>query len=390
MLNVAILHPSLNYGGGAEKVCLATIRAIKKEGHNVTTITIDKTDWNKLIERFGEVILPNSEQVITNSNFPELKTNFAKASYTGMSFLYHLKKKLKGYDLVINTYGDFELMNMFADMIFSGLPFSLSYMFPENAPYPMKNKLIQNTYHVVSKTMEFLTIRRKPLVLAHSTFTRNLLHKFYGAKVEVEVLHPPCDVRQYSNSMNTPDKQNVVVTVSRFSRGKRLEIIPYIAKYAANWNFVIAGSASEASKETIELVRSKIESLDVKDRVKLMLNASRQEIQDVMAKSKVYLHLMRNEQFGISIVESMAFGCVPIIHQSGGAWYDVLEKQQGYCGYGYTEFMEAVKYIKMLENGKLYRTLSIKAQKKARNFNEELFEKRFIVSFKKTLKSKGF
>jgi glycosyltransferase involved in cell wall biosynthesis len=336
------------------------------------------------------VILPNGEQVISGSHIPEFKTSFTKASRAGTSFLYYLQEKLKGYDLVINTYGDFELLNMFADIIYSGLPFSLSYMFPDSAPYPMKNKLIQNAYYIASKSMEFFTIRRKPLILANSTFTRDLLHKFYGENVKIEVLHPPCDVGQYLPFMDFQDKRNIVVTVSRFSRGKRLEIIPYIAKHATNWNFVIAGSTSEVSRETIELVRSEIESLDVKDRVELILNEPRSKIQDAMARAKVYLHLMKNEPFGISIVEAMAFGCVPIIHQSGGAWYDVLEKQQGHCGYGYVEYIEVVDYIKMLEDEKFYRTLSIEARKRASNFNEDLFEKRFIVSFRKALNSKGF
>jgi glycosyltransferase involved in cell wall biosynthesis len=38
----------------------------------------------------------------------------------------------------------------------------------------------------------------------------------------------------------------------------------------------------------------------------------------MLSLAKVYLHTMVGEHFGISIVEAMASGCIPISHNSGG------------------------------------------------------------------------
>jgi glycosyltransferase involved in cell wall biosynthesis len=38
----------------------------------------------------------------------------------------------------------------------------------------------------------------------------------------------------------------------------------------------------------------------------------------MLAAAKVYLHTMVGEHFGISIVEAMASGCIPVSHNSGG------------------------------------------------------------------------
>lgn len=43
-----------------------------------------------------------------------------------------------------------------------------------------------------------------------------------------------------------------------------------------------------------------------------------------MASAKVGLHTMRDEHFGISIVEMMAAGILTIAHKSGGPLKDII------------------------------------------------------------------
>jgi alpha-1,2-mannosyltransferase len=42
---------------------------------------------------------------------------------------------------------------------------------------------------------------------------------------------------------------------------------------------------------------------------------------------------MIGEHFGISVVEAMVSGLVPVVHSSGGPWLDILEQGKG--GFGY-------------------------------------------------------
>jgi glycosyltransferase involved in cell wall biosynthesis len=52
--------------------------------------------------------------------------------------------------------------------------------------------------------------------------------------------------------------------------------------------------------------------------VRLLPNASAVEIKIALAGAKVHLHSKRFEHFGISPIEGIAHGCVPIVHDSGG------------------------------------------------------------------------
>ena len=44
-MRIAVAHHSLNIPGGAERLCLAAIEALRKKGHNVTLITVEKANW---------------------------------------------------------------------------------------------------------------------------------------------------------------------------------------------------------------------------------------------------------------------------------------------------------------------------------------------------------
>ena len=45
---------------------------------------------------------------------------------------------------------------------------------------------------------------------------------------------------------------------------------------------------------------------------------------DLFARAKVGLHTMKEEHFGISIVEMMTAGLITIAHASGGPRHDII------------------------------------------------------------------
>jgi glycosyltransferase involved in cell wall biosynthesis len=50
----------------------------------------------------------------------------------------------------------------------------------------------------------------------------------------------------------------------------------------------------------------------------LKVNLPSQDLIDVLHNSRVYVHLMEGEHFGIAPVEGLASGCVTLVHNSGG------------------------------------------------------------------------
>ena len=88
---------------------------------------------------------------------------------------------------------------------------------------------------------------------------------------------------------------------------------------------------------------------------------------------------MPQEHFGISVVEAMANGCVPMVHRSGGPWLDILEQKQGKYGYAYETPEEASKYIDLLINNEdLRRETALRAMKRSMEYDASIFAKKIV------------
>ena len=49
-----------------------------------------------------------------------------------------------------------------------------------------------------------------------------------------------------------------------------------------------------------------------------MTDVSKPLLKKILLESKIYLHCAVNEHFGISLIEAMACGCLPLSNDSGG------------------------------------------------------------------------
>ena len=67
--------------------------------------------------------------------------------------------------------------------------------------------------------------------------------------------------------------------------------------------------------------------------VEFMENRPRGEILDVFRRAKAAIHTMKDEHFGITIVEMMSAGLVTIAHSSAGPLYDIIGKSSDPVGY---------------------------------------------------------
>ena len=117
-----------------------------------------------------------------------------------------------------------------------------------------------------------------------------------------------------------------------------------------------------------------IKDLGVSKRVKVITNVRKNQLIKLLLKSKLYLHTSINEHFGISIVEAMAMGCVPIVHNSGGPREFVPSNQR------FNNICEAADIVKKSIDC-WSPTLSKKFAKEAEQFSEKNFSKKFIDIF---------
>ncbi len=86
---------------------------------------------------------------------------------------------------------------------------------------------------------------------------------------------------------------------------------------------------------------------------------------------------MIGEHFGISIVEGMAAGLVPVVHKTGGACSEILENEKyGFC---YQKPEEAAHIIKsiVLDQKKQERYMEFAAQR-SQLFDKETFKEQLM------------
>jgi glycosyltransferase involved in cell wall biosynthesis len=62
---------------------------------------------------------------------------------------------------------------------------------------------------------------------------------------------------------------------------------------------------------------------------KILFDPPRKVYHQSLGEARAYVHLMQGEHFGITIVEAMSAGCVPIVHDSGGP-REIVDDRTGF------------------------------------------------------------
>ena len=350
------------YGGG-EVLALQMYKAMRELGHDVELYTT-------YIDPQVEPFLPKDIKI----NFIKGVKWPSKVTYVRLRRLLNIKavmgkvkKMLNDYDLVIETQ--------------SNVPFvaNISYIhFPVLIDY--------NVHHAgaihwklydwaVARLVE--SVQKYPrkaglphMVLTNSSWTANYICMAYG-RCDSKVLYPPIDYR-FFHSYYSDRRENIVVTVSRYSPEKHLEAIPRIASQVPEAEFYLVGSVSRYSRPVIEKVRAVAETYKA-DNFHMVFNATREHLAELLGKAKVYLHPPFPEHFGMAIAEAMSAGAVPVVFKDGGGWTDIVGPFDK--SLGYQDLAEAVNIIKaLLWDSNELREKSKRASLYASRFSYEQFK----------------
>ncbi len=150
-------------------------------------------------------------------------------------------------------------------------------------------------------------------ILANSEYTAKVFSELYPAFNEVKVIYPPIDIPKH---ILFSKKNRSVINLGRFHPSKKqLEIIK-IAEKMPEYTFNVVGFVNKGDSY-FELCRDYKESRGL-DNVNLYPNISVEKRDELLSKSSFFLHMLHNEPFGISTVQGVAHGSIPIVPNSGG------------------------------------------------------------------------
>lgn len=377
-MKIIVAHVSLNSAGGGERVCLSVIEALRKAGSRVTLATVDKTDWPALKRAFDDVTLPDDEFYLFKS-LPTTSSNILNSALVVTLFWTELiaARFLRRHQLIINTCG--EKVNSIADIAYlNGIPARYAYLMNTSAV----RKSISVLYNTFQKAFDK---SNNTQTIVNSGFHKMLFEKCM--KKSAIAVYPPVDAQKFAQLAKKRRNGNTVAICSQYFSTQNLDFVPKIARIVDGAKFIIIGSAGPTSKNTVEELHRQISELSLEDRVKLLTNQPFSKLFELLSMAKVFLRTLHNEPFGISIVEAMAAGCVPVVPRDGGPWFDILDGEQGKYGYSYATIDEAAISIRtLLTNERLRTEISNRAQKRAMDFDSSFFEKKIQEIVRKTLK----
>jgi len=161
-------------------------------------------------------------------------------------------------------------------------------------------------------------------VLTNSNFSKKAIEKRYGPAVNPVVIYPPVDVHKFrSIVLHTGNRGDMILVVSRFSPDKQLENVIEIFKLLVRdikieAKAVLVGNIAAGDGRYLEELKRSIRDYDLESKIDIKVNASFDQLLDLMRKSKVYLHPLAGEPFGISIVEAASAGLIPVVPDEGG------------------------------------------------------------------------
>ncbi|MEX2007767.1 MAG: glycosyltransferase [Candidatus Levyibacteriota bacterium] len=343
-MKVGIYDPYLDDLGGGEKY-ITSIAECLSEDNNVTIFWDNEEDFKKLKHRFS----------LGLSKVKLSKNIFSK----DVGFLKRLNESKK-YDLLF----------VLSD---GSIPFVASKLYVHiQQPLPF----------VRASVKAKLKIRRVAEFIYNSKFTKSYADKTFGVKGVV--LYPPVEVK-------TKDvkKENIVLTVGKF-RYKNIPLDDFkkqtvmigafknmVEEGLRGWKLVIVTGCTKKDEPELDRIKKTAKGYPIE----FLINQESNELWDIYSRSKIYWHAAGYgenlnehpeyaEHFGISTVEAMGAGAVPIVINAGGQ-KEIVEKGSGFLWDTLEELKNRTE--ELVKDKILLERMSESAQRRAKFFSGERF-----------------
>lgn len=331
-LDVAVFVPGLLGGGGAEKTALCLATALRDSGLTVACFTDAHVEAESLGAHFG--------MDLHSITFPVLPAPTRSRRRVPVALLdaWDDRRRLRAVRRSRPTL----FVNMKFKSSLPGAGKSNWYFvhFPHPLAVPSRSRLHGAYLAAVALLRRFLLHPRSrrfidsyDIVTANSDFTGRHIARRWG--VGAETLYPPCNVSAGRDADRPRDR--IILGVGRFqsyepgvphkNQHVMVEALAGLTDLIAEgWELHLVGTSHGPGAEAyLQEIRTQAEGLPVV----FHSNASAAELADLHSRASIYWHAQgygtkadehpeAQEHFGISTVEAMAAGAIPLVYTSAG------------------------------------------------------------------------
>lgn len=271
-------------------------------------------------------------------------------------------------------------------LIKSLLPFKRLFYMTDGSLFmsPCSNNylIIQSPLHIPANNIgNKIKLMRFKYILCYSDFMKNIIKKRLG--IDAKVISPPVLTKEFKPA----PKENMIISVGRFFpwlHSKKQEVLVdafrklYSFKEFKNWKLVLIGSVDKGGDEYYRNVVKKALNLPVE----IITDASFRRLTEFIGKAKIYWHATgfgedldkfpeKAEHFGITTVEAMAGGCVPVVYNGGGQKEIVRNGENGFLWTSINDLINRTREI--VSDQSTLQLFSQKAVKDSKKYSKENF-----------------
>ena len=311
MATFLVVHPYLDIYGGGERVCHSVIKTLVANGQKVELLTFD-FDSGRYSDIVGEG-LPKDVVVHSLGKRTQEEPPFTiyKRHHNFAKLLKKYRNQLN-YDYLFST----QSSSPFEPVFLNKAKKNFAYVhFPEIHYDYSRGTMKRKLYLWLFKYWVEQGIDKLDMVFCNSNYTKEAVQRYWGSHGVKEpiVVYPAVNLEKFWCDKPLADRKKRVVYVARFIPLKRHEILKQLAVDLPDFEFISVGGLIDAEKAWFDRFQENLPK-----NYTLKTNLPGPELLDILQDSRIYVHLMEGEHFGIAPVEGLASGCVTIVHNSGG------------------------------------------------------------------------
>ena len=217
-------------------------------------------------------------------------------------------------------------------------------------------------------------------IIVNSQFTKRFIDKTFS--INSLVITPAIQLNDYTIAQ----KEKLILSVGRFTKGmntKKQDILidafkKFVDGGASGWTFVLAGGVLDQDLDEIERLKKKTQGYPIT----IEPNIEKQRLRSLYAKSFCFWHAAgfgvdeeknpeQVEHFGITTLEAMASGSVPIVYPAGGQKEIIEDGKSGFYWRSIEELLQKTQVL--IDKKKEYSVIQNAIIERVQLFNDQSF-----------------
>jgi glycosyltransferase involved in cell wall biosynthesis len=372
--SLAIYDHAFHFLGGAQKYGLTLIAALQDK-FDITILASKDVERGNFLDWYGLDLSACQIKVLKLPYFEEKKAFHLDPALIPATVEnpFHIISRESGrYDFFVN--------NSMNEMV-----------------YPLANISVLVCHFPERRPKAYFYADRYSRLICNSRYTAEWIEKKWKVSPHQHI-YPPVDMEQEKAGLA---KKKYILSVARFEpegTKRQLEMAESFLRLnqkwpevAQDWTFILAGGSSPDNPYLARL--EKIISGHPGQNIELKVNLNVEDLKRLYREATLFWHLCglnhedpaEIEHFGMTAVEAMQNGAVPIVYDGGGL-PEIVD--DGVNGFRVRSKAELLKYSMLLfRDQNVVQELSAAAQKKAQAFTRDVFEARVRTFFDDLLRT---